>query len=50
MIATVPQAGEFVSRNTLVLRRFLRNRLAVASLAILALLFVACYAIPPLLP
>jgi peptide/nickel transport system permease protein len=50
MIATVPQAGEFVSRNTLVLRRFLRNRLAVASLAILVLLFVACYAIPPLLP
>ena len=44
------EAGEFVSRRTLVLRRFLRNRLAVASLAILVLLFIGCYAVPPLLP
>lgn len=40
----------FVSRRTLVARRFLANRLAVASLAILVLMFVACYALPPLLP
>lgn len=50
MIETVTQTGEFVSRRTLVLRRFLRNRLAVASLAILVVLFVACYALPSLLP
>jgi peptide/nickel transport system permease protein len=43
-------AVAFASRRTLVLRRFLRNRLAVAALAILVLLFVACYALPPLLP
>lgn len=50
MIETITQTDEFVSRRTLVLRRFLRNRLAVASLAILVVLFVACYALPPLLP
>ena len=43
-------ASAFASRRTLVLRRFLRNRLAVVALAILGLLFVACYALPPLLP
>ncbi|MCH9722087.1 MAG: ABC transporter permease [Actinomycetia bacterium] len=41
---------EFVSRRTLVARRFLSNRLAVVALTILVLLFVACYALPPLLP
>lgn len=41
---------QFVSRRTLVARRFLDNRLAVVSLAVLVLLFVACYALPPLLP
>ena len=41
---------QFVSRRTLVFRRFLRNRLAVASLVILVLLFIGCYAVPPLLP
>ena len=41
---------EFVSRRTLVTRRFLRNRLAVVSLATLALMFIAAYALPPLLP
>ena len=41
---------EFVSRRTLVTRRFLRNKLAVVSLAILALMFIAAYALPPLLP
>ena len=40
----------FVSRRTLVLRRFLRNRPAVISLAVLALLFISCWALPPLLP
>jgi peptide/nickel transport system permease protein len=40
----------FTSRRTLVTRRFVRNRLAVVSLAILVLLFVAAYALPPLLP
>ena len=46
-----PQARtEFVSRRTLVARRFIKNRLAFAALAALLLLFVACYALPPLLP
>lgn len=40
----------FVSRRTLVWRRFLRNRPAVVSLFVLAALFIACYALPPLLP
>ena len=43
-------AGAFVSRRTLVARRFARNRLAVAALATLVALFVGCYALPPLLP
>jgi len=41
---------QFVSRRTLVLRRFLRNRLAVGALMLLAVMFIGCYAIPPLLP
>ncbi len=41
---------QFVSRRTLVLRRFLRNRPAVISLAVLFLLFVSCWVLPPLLP
>lgn len=41
---------QFVSRRTLVLRRFLRNRPAVISLALLSLLFVSCWVLPPLLP
>ncbi|MBU3749064.1 MAG: ABC transporter permease [Mycobacterium sp.] len=45
-----PNTEEFVSRRTLVARRFLQNRLSVAALAVLVLLFVACYAVPPLLP
>ena len=44
------EPAEFVSRRTLVTRRFLRNKLAVVSLAILALMFIAAYALPPLLP
>ncbi|MGV1088078.1 MAG: ABC transporter permease [Mycobacterium sp.] len=44
------QVEEFVSRRTLVTRRFLQNRLAVFSLALLALMFIAAYAVPPLLP
>jgi len=43
-------AGAFASRRALIWRRFLRNRLSVAALAILVLLFVACFALPPLLP
>ncbi|WP_099022276.1 ABC transporter permease [Mycolicibacterium palauense] len=42
--------GQFTSRRTLVLRRFLRNRAAVVSLAVLVVLFVGCFALPPLLP
>lgn len=49
MTVTVP-VQEFVSRRTLVLRRFLGNRLAVIALAVLVVLFVGCYAVPPLLP
>lgn len=43
-------AVAFTSRRTLVLRRFLRNRYAVVSLALLVVMFIACYALPPLLP
>ena len=42
--------SEFVSRRTLVLRRFRRNRSAVAALVVLVALFIGCYALPPLLP
>ena len=52
--ATTAKAGvdvaRFASRRTLVLRRFLRNKPAVVSLALLVLLFIGCYALPPLLP
>jgi peptide/nickel transport system permease protein len=52
--ATTAKAGvdvaRFASRRTLVLRRFLRNKPAVVSLVLLALLFIGCYALPPLLP
>ncbi|WP_205874135.1 ABC transporter permease [Mycobacterium camsae] len=51
MTAVEPtEATEFTSRRTLVLRRFLRNRSAVVALALLVLLFIGCYALPPLLP
>ncbi len=39
----------FASRRTLVWRRFLRNKPAVISLVLLVVLFVACYALPPVL-
>ena len=52
--ATAAKSGvdvaAFASRRTLVLRRFLRNKPAVVSLALLVLLFISCYALPPLLP
>ncbi|MFV8320260.1 ABC transporter permease [Mycobacterium sp. 23] len=48
--AELTDTTEFTSRRTLVLRRFLRNRSAVVALALLVLLFVGCYALPPLLP
>lgn len=40
----------FSSRNTLVLRRFLRNRPAAVALVLIAVLFIGCYVLPPLLP
>lgn len=40
----------FTSRRNLVARRFLRNKPAVVALIALTLLFVGCYALPPLLP
>jgi peptide/nickel transport system permease protein len=43
-------ATTFASRSTLTLRRFTGNRLAVAALAVLAVMLVGCYALPPLLP
>jgi peptide/nickel transport system permease protein len=49
-VAEIDARGEFTSRRTLVLRRFARNRPAVAALVILVLLFIGCYALPPLLP
>jgi peptide/nickel transport system permease protein len=42
--------AEFVSRRTLVARRFARNRWAVIASAVLVGLFIGCYALPPLLP
>ncbi|MGY4711390.1 ABC transporter permease [Mycolicibacterium sp. CBM1] len=52
--STAAQSGlkpeEFASRRTLVLRRFARNRAAMVSLVVLALLLIGCYALPPLLP
>jgi peptide/nickel transport system permease protein len=52
--ATTAKSGvdvsRFASRRTLVLRRFLRNRPAVVSVILLVVLFVGCYALPPLLP
>ncbi|MBI2698905.1 MULTISPECIES: ABC transporter permease [Mycobacterium] len=51
MTAVEPaEATEFTSRRTLVLRRFLRNRSAVVALTLLVLLFIGCYALPPMLP
>ena len=43
-------AEEFATRRTLVFRRFLRNWPAVVSLALLVIMFVACYALPSVLP
>jgi peptide/nickel transport system permease protein len=43
-------SAAFISRRTLVARRFARNKLAVAALAVLVTLFIGCYAVPPLLP
>jgi glutathione transport system permease protein len=40
----------FTSRRALVWRRFIRNRPAMVASVILILLFVGCYALPPLLP
>lgn len=42
--------SEFVSRRTLVYRRFRSNRLAVGAIFLLVALFISCYALPPLLP
>ena len=47
---SVHDVADFTSRRTLVLRRFARNRSAVASLTLLVLLFVGCYTLPALLP
>ncbi len=52
--ATAARSGlhteEFATRRTLVFRRFLRNWPAVVSLTLLVVMFVACYALPPVLP
>ncbi len=52
--ATAVQKGvttaQFASRRTLVARRFFRNEPGVVALILLIALFVACYALPPLLP
>jgi glutathione transport system permease protein len=40
----------FTSRRNLVVRRFIRNKPAVLALILLALAFIGCYALPPLLP
>jgi peptide/nickel transport system permease protein len=52
--ATTAKSGvdvsRFASRSALVRRRFLRNKPAVISLLLLVVLFIACYALPPVLP
>ena len=52
--ATTAKSGvdvaRFASRRELVWRRFLRNKAAVVSLVLLVALFIACYALPPVLP
>lgn len=48
--ANEPTAQAFSSRRTLILRRFLRNRAAVAAVLLLVIMFIGCYALPPLLP
>jgi peptide/nickel transport system permease protein len=52
--ATTAKSGvdvaRFASRRALVQRRFLRNKPGVISLILLVALFIACYALPPLLP
>ena len=48
--ADVVAPTAFTSRRALVWRRFLRNRPAVAAVVVLVVMFVACYALPPLLP
>ncbi|WP_458316797.1 ABC transporter permease [Mycolicibacterium brisbanense] len=52
--ATAARSGlhteEFATRRTLVVRRFMRNKPAVAALVVLAVMFIGCYALPPLLP
>ena len=40
----------FASRRGLVWRRFLRNKPAAVSLVLLVVLFIGCYALPPVLP
>jgi peptide/nickel transport system permease protein len=47
MTAPALETPDFASRRTLVLRRFLRRRSAVAALLVL---FVGCYALPSFLP
>jgi peptide/nickel transport system permease protein len=42
--------ARFASRRALVWRRFLRNKPAVVSLILLVVLFIVCYALPPVLP
>ena len=49
-VTELRDTADFASRRTLVLRRFLRNKSAVAALTLLVLLFVGCYALPALLP
>ena len=43
-------AEKFASRRDLVLRRFLRNRLALVALVLLVVMFVGCYTLPSVLP
>jgi peptide/nickel transport system permease protein len=47
--AGIHQAA-FTSRRNLLARRFIRNKPAVVALILLALLFIGCYSLPPLLP
>jgi peptide/nickel transport system permease protein len=50
VLSGVHPVATFASRRNLLIRRFFRNKPAAVALILLALAFIGCYALPPLLP
>jgi peptide/nickel transport system permease protein len=48
--SAIHPVATFTSRRNLLIRRFVRNKPATGALILLALAFIGCYALPPLLP